>query len=298
MDKKSKRKKDKTDSSSEEEKEEKTKDHKKDKTSKKQKPVIDAKKSDLDMPMAETPTIKLSSRFVPKSPPHFDFLESKTNPMTIPSFPLADTLHMPQSTNNGNGSLFSSNIEEMFKNETPSVQPNSYRKNEPPNGESMDTGERDRPLNIYLCTNHATSQDRPLRPASVVVASTEQEAYQLMEAKLKEMRYPGMNTKKYNFLEVNRFQPDVFMMTLEDIKQKRQVSNGSNILDAFVSTNHPCFGTYGAATIILANDFVQAKKMLDDKLKQKKLSTKEVFTVVPLNTTQKSAHIFYHGEVR
>jgi hypothetical protein len=165
--------------------------------------------------------------------------------------------------------------------------------------DSMDMDDHYRPLVVYLCTNHGTTSDKVLRPASIIIAANEDEAYQLMEAKLAEFSYPGMRKHKYSLFQVNMFQPNIYMMTMEELNPKKKNGTYENEpLPVFISTNHPHIPPYGAATVILAHNHEEAKNFLDNKLKLKNLPVTDVYTITEFDTTQKCAQILYHGDFR
>ena len=184
----------------------------------------------------------------------------------------------------------------FFGSSTTTESPKS--KNSKTNENSMQI-DPERPLNLYVCTDHSTL--KPLRPASIIFSQSQEQAIELLDRELIRCSYHAYKQQKYSLVQLSRFSKGVYFLTMENIFEQTSKDLATEQLEIFVSINHPCIAPYGPATVIVASNHNEAKRLLDDGLKKKELlkeSGHEDYTVFQQKSNEPMAHILYHGDLR
>ncbi len=157
----------------------------------------------------------------------------------------------------------------MDLGEIPLKKPTSGKSNNNNNKSSTDmltdspTAGKETNLKVFISRDHPTFG--LLLPASVVIATDEKHAKELLE---KELTDRGVNllSKPAGTMMHLKLKPGAYIIHFDPLENNSEPESYDQDLKFYVCNNHPTVFPITAASTVLAHDETQAKRLFDKKL--------------------------------
>jgi len=117
---------------------------------------------------------------------------------------------------------------------------------------------------LFYCIDHDAGES-PLHPSTIVIDENMEKAQSTLNLFLINNGFKTFESHKFRLKELNLFTESVFLMNIENnVGEKR--SSSTEKLRLFVSTDHPSYGFFPSAAIIIAENDLKAKEILKEKI--------------------------------